>query len=278
MEREAPPARISPPPQPERVPEPRELFPTPTEHAAADAAPQGPAEVFRTKLIWQAIPWACAIVCFGIVAVAASQLIDVPEGKTPQAGVYGVVAMFTIGMLAAGYVGFRFAGQKYEVFHDRLVQWQHFSPTTIRWNQIREVFQETHPAWIKYHVVMRGGNHFTVSSEMENYKRLGELISGHVADLLMPAAWHEIEAGRDVHFGPLHVNANGVVVEGQLEPWHRVGVLTFAMNNKPVPGTSMISNMVHVRIGSAFVEMGTISNFCLFERLAQRLVPASVVA
>jgi hypothetical protein len=231
-------------------------------------------EVFRGKLLWQLVAGGCAIVCFGIVAIAVSQLIH--PRKPPEVGVYGVLGMFTIGGLVAVYVAYRLCGQKYAVFPDQLVEWQCFKPTSFGWNQIREVFQQAHPAWTNYRVVTRLGRTFTVKGEIKNHKRLGELIAGRVAALMLPAALHELESGRDVRIGPLLVNRAGVVVDGQLEPWHRIGVLAFGLNPNPKKGTSMVSNMIHLRIGSSWVELGDIPNYRLFEELAHRLFPACV--
>src|SRR5207249_5928728 len=99
---------------------------------------------FASKLIWQAVAWLCVLVCLGIVAIAVSQLLHPPKGKPIQSGIYGVIGLFGIGGLVAVYVGFRLSGQKYGVFADRLVEWQCFRPTTIRWDQIAEVFQQVH--------------------------------------------------------------------------------------------------------------------------------------
>jgi hypothetical protein len=241
-----------------------------------ETAPAEPEEVFATKLIWQAIAWVCVLVCLGIVGVAASQAIKSPWGKSDQrVGIYGCMGLFGIGVVVSALVGVRFAGQKYEVFADRLVEWQFFRPTTYLWGQIREVYQAVHPTWTTYRVVTSQGT-FTLHGELKNHKRLGELISQHVASLLLPAALRELEAGRDIRFGPLRVTAGGVIVNGELEPWHRIGVLSFGLNPNPIRGTSMVSKMVHLRLGSAWVELGEIPNYRLFELLARHLFPACV--
>ena len=89
--------------------------------------------------------------------------------------------------------------------------------------------------------------------------------------MLLPAACHELESGRDVRFGPLWVNQAGVLVDGYLEPWHRIGVLTFGRRPNPPRGTSRVSNMMHLRLGTSWVEVGDIPNYRLFEELARRL-------
>ncbi len=253
---------------------PAPLLPAAPPETVPAAPPAEPGEVFTTKLIWQAAAWACTLVCLGIVAIAASQAINPPPGRSDQRdAIYGCMGLFGIGALVAGFVGVRFAGQKYQVFADRIVEWQFFKPTTYRWDQIREVYQAFHPAWTTYRVVARQGE-FTLRGELKNHRRLGELISGHLASLLLPEALRELGTGRDVRFGPLRVTAGGVVVNGLLEPWHRIGVLSFGLNPNPKPGTSTVSNMVHLRLGSAWVEMGDIPNYRLFELLAQHLFPA----
>jgi hypothetical protein len=233
-----------------------------------------PEEIFTGKLLWQVLAVGCALVCFGIVAVAVSQLIQ-PK-KPPQMGMYGCLGLFAIGGLVMVYVAYRLFGQKYAVYSDRLVEWQCFKPTSFRWDQIREVFQLAHPAWTKYRVVTRTGRTFTLSGEINDHKRLGEWIAGRVAAQLLPAAWSELEAGRDVGFGPLRVNRAGVVVDGQLEPWHRIGVLALGLNPNPKKGTSLVSNMLHLRLGSSWVELGDIPNYRLFAQLAHRLFPVCI--
>jgi hypothetical protein len=264
--------------RPFRSDELRPLAPATLASPAEQVAPTVPEEVFGSKLIWQAAGWVCVIVCLGIVAIAVSQIINPPRGKPIQTGVYGVIGLFGIGTLVSGYVSYRLAGQKYEVFSDRLVEWQCFKPTAFRWDQIREVYRDVHPSWTTYRVVTRVGREFILHGEIQDHKRLGELICERVATLLLPAALEELEAGRDVSFGPLRVNRGGVIVDGALEPWHRIGMLTFGLNPNPKRGTSMVSNMIHLRIGSAWVELGEIPNYRLFEELARHLFPASVGA
>jgi len=230
-----------------------------------------PEAVFRTKLVWLVVACGCMMLCLGIMAIAATQVIHPPRGKV-QAGAYGVMALFGLGALWSAYVGFRFAGQKFAVLPDCLIIWHHFRQTTVRWDEIREVYQVVHPAWVRYRLVTRRGE-FKLAGEFQRHKQLGDCISERVAAVLLPAAWDEIEAGRDVRFGPLRVSSGGVTVNGEFEPWHRIGMLTFGLNPKPVKG-SLVSNMIHVRIGSVQVEMGEIPNFCVFEQLAGRLFPA----
>jgi hypothetical protein len=227
----------------------------------------GPAgEVFRASLLRQAAAWACAVVCLGIVLVAASQLAHPPKGQLT--GIYGCLGLFGLGTLVAVYVGFRLAGQKYAVFPDRLVEWQCFRPRSYRWDQVREIYQDAHPAWTTYQVLTNVGHEFTIRGEIANHKRLGELISRRITARLLPAALAELEAGRDVRLGPLRITPAGAVIDGQLEPWHRIGIPTFGRNPSAKRGTSMVSNMIHVRIGGSLVELGEVPNYGLFEALA----------
>jgi Family of unknown function (DUF6585) len=252
-------------------PAPRDPEPMAHEAAEGDAG-----EIFASKWVWHGVAWLCVLVCLGIVAIAGWQLLHPPRGKPIQNGVYGVIGLFSIATLVAAYVALRLAGQKYAVFADRLVEWQWFAPTTIRWDQIREVFQDAHPGWTKYRVVTRFGRVLTIAGETRQHKRLGDLIAGYVAALKLPVVWPELEAGRDVVMGPLRISGAGVTIDGQLEPWHRIGVLTFGLNPNSKPGTSRVSRMLHVRIGSFWVELGDIPNYRLFEELARRLFPACV--
>ncbi len=233
-------------------------------------------EVFRTKLVWQMAAWGCLVVCLGIAAVAASQIIHPPHGKV-QVGAYGVLGLFGIGALLSAYLAFRFAGQKFEVSPGGLVVWQHFRPTSIAWAQTRAVYQALHPAWTKFRIVTRAGD-FALNGEIQNHKQLGNVISERVASMLLPGAWQEIEAGRDVHLGPLRVSSAGVTVDGEQQPWHRIGVLTLCLNPNPIKGSSSrVSAMTHVRIGDVRVEVGQIPNFRLFQELAGRLFQACAV-
>jgi hypothetical protein len=226
-------------------------------------------EVFGGKLLWQAAAWGCAVVCLGIVLAAGSQLSHPPKGQL--VGIYGCLGLFSIGTLVAGYVGFRLAGQGYAVFPDRLVEWQGFRPRSYRWDQIREIYQDEHPAWTTYRVVTGVGRGFTIRGEIANHKRLGEMISERVTARLLPAVLAELGAGRDVRLGPLRISQAGVVVDGLLEPWHRIGIPTFGLNPSAKRGTNLVSNMMHVRIGSSLVELGAIPNYRLFQALACHL-------
>jgi Family of unknown function (DUF6585) len=237
-------------------------------------SPEG--ELFGPKPLWPAVGALCAIVCYGIAIIAARAVVDPPAGQPAQLGAYGVLGMFSIAGFIATYVTFRLCGQKFAVYPDHLVEWQRFQPTTIRWEQIRDVFELAHPAWKKYRIHLRGGRVLTITGETKNHERLGELIGARVAARRLPSVAEELAAGRTVRFGPLQVSQGGVQIDREFEPWHRIGVLTFAMNPTPIRGSSMVSNMIHVRIGSALVELGDIPNYRLFVELARRMYPASV--
>ena len=237
-------------------------------------SPQG--ELFGPKPLWPAVGALCAIVCYGIAIIAARAVVDPPAGQPAQLGAYGVLGMFSIAGFLATYVTFRLCGQKYAVYPDHLMEWQRFQPTTIRWEQIRDVFELAHPAWKKYRIHLRGGRVMTITGETKNHERLGELIGERVAVRRWPGVAEELAAGRTVRFGPLQVSQGGVQIDREFEPWHRIGVLTFAMNPTPIRGSSMVSNMIHVRIGSALVELGDIPNYRLFVELARRMFPACV--
>ncbi len=234
-------------------------------------------EQFGCNLLWPVIGFLCVVVCGGIVAVAVSQLLHPAGRKSTQTGIYGVMGLFGVGALLSAYMVYRFLGQKYAAYPDRLIAWHHFTPTELRWDQIREVTLVVHRAWTKYQVKTRLGGAFTVSGETKDHKRLGDLIAGRVAAQLLPAALQEIEAGRDVRVGPLRVSNAGVTIDGQLEAWHRIGLLTFGLDPNPKRGTSLRSNMIHVRIGTFLVEMGDIPNYRLFEAIARHVFPACVV-
>ena len=135
------------------------------------------------------------LVSFGIVAIAASQLLHPHGRKSTSTGIYGVIGMFSVGGLVAAYVCYLLLGQKYEVFPGKLIAWQSFKSTTLRWDQVREVYQSMHPAWTNYRAVASGGQTFTVRGEIRNHKRLGDLIAERVARRLLPAALEELEAG-----------------------------------------------------------------------------------
>lgn len=223
-------------------------------------------EVFRSNLVWQAAAWVCGVVCLGIVLAAASQLPRAPRGQLNA--IYGCLGLFGAGVLVASYVCFRLAGQKYAVFPDRLVEWQHFASQSYRWDQIREVYEKVHPGWTTYEVLTRVGRRLTISWEIGNHKRLGGIISQRVAERLLPAVFVELEAGREFRLGPLRISQAGVVVDGEFEPWHRIGVPTFGLNPRVNKGTNMVSNMIHVRIGGSLVELGEIPNYAIFHALA----------
>jgi hypothetical protein len=247
--------------------------PKPTSSAVLPTAShedEGVAGVFfRGKFIWQAAAWVSTLVCLGIVAVAASQLVNPPKGQLT--GIYGCLGLFGLLSLVGGYAGFRLAGQKYAVFSDRLVEWQCFRPTEYRWDQIREIYQDVHPMWTTFRVVTSLGREFTIRGEVVNHKRLGEIISERLTERLLPVALAEIEAGREVRLGPLRISGAGVAIDGQFEPWHRIGIPTFGLDPTVKRETNRVSRMIHVNIGSTRVELGTIPNYGIFQALACHL-------
>jgi hypothetical protein len=236
---------------------------------SADLDLNAPEGVFSTKVLWQGVAWACMVVCLGIAGIAFSQLVRGNKKSTVTA-IYGVMGLFGIGGAFSAFVGVRMAGQKYVLFPDRLVAYQNFRSTTIRWGDIREVYQIVHPAWVKIRVLTRSGQGFTITGEIVRHRQLGECIGERVAARLLPETLAELRDGRAVRFGPRRVSGAGVEIGGQFEAWHRIGILTFGLNPHPVRGTSILSNMIHVRIGGAMVEVGSIPNFRLFQELATR--------
>jgi hypothetical protein len=234
-----------------------------------------PEAIFTSKILWQAVAWLTAIVCFGIAGIALSQFINPPKKKPDPAALWGVAGLFGIGGLVACYVGVGLSGQKYLVFPDRLVAYQFFRPSSFRWNQIREVYRDVHPVWRRYRIVTRKGATLTVSGETRNYIQLGEIISERVATVLLPDALSQLEAGRSVSLGPLRLDRSGIALHGELVPWHEVLSLTFGLNPNPVRGNSaMVSNMMHLRITPLRqVELGEIPNYPLFEALVRVLHP-----
>jgi hypothetical protein len=226
-------------------------------------------EFFRGKFIWHAAAWLSTLVCLAIVGAAASLLPNPPKGQLT--GIYGCLGLFGVLSLVAGYVGFRLAGQKYAVFSDRLVEWQCFRPTEYRWDQIREIYQDVHPMWTTFRVVTSLGREFIIRGEVVNHKRLGEIISERLTERLLPTALAEIEAGRDVRLGPLRISGAGVMIDGQFEPWHRIGIPTFGLDPTVKRETNRVSRMIHVNIGSTRVELGKIPNYGIFQALACHL-------
>ncbi len=160
-----------------------------------EASTEEAGETFGCNLLWPAIGFVCMLVSFGIVAIAVSQLLHPHGRKSTPTAIYGVIGMFSVGGLVAAYVCYRLLGQKYQVFSDHLIAWQCFKPTTLRWDQIREVFQNMHPGWINYRVVVSGRRAFTLRGETRHHKCLGDLITERVAARLLPAALEELEAG-----------------------------------------------------------------------------------
>lgn len=244
---------------------------------ATDAVPPGrhdddgaAGEVFRCNPIWLLLAGVCVLACLGITLAAASQLPHPRKGQ--EVGLCGCLGMFGLFTLAAGYVGFRLAGQKYAVFPDRLVEWQSFKPRSYRWDQVREIYQETHRnGKTTYMVLTSVGRAFTVRGEIWNYKRLGAIISERIVERVLPAVLAALEAGGNVMLGPLRITSAGVVVEGQLEPWHRIGIPTFRLNPLVNKERNQVSNMMHVQIGGSMVDLGEIPNYGLLRALACHL-------
>jgi hypothetical protein len=244
------------------------------EHSA-----DGSERVFRSKLRWQVAAWVCALVCFGIVGVAVSQLVNPPKNKPPQTeAIYGVATLFGIGALVAIYVGIRLHGLKYLVFPGHLAAVDAGSSTTIRWGQIREVFHAVHPAWRKYTIVTRAGKRLTLTGDTKDHTVLGDLIAERVAEVLLPEASRQLSEGRTLTFGPIQLSRAGLQCHGQYLPWHHVPTLTFGLNPRPSKGTSMVSNMIHLRLTPGCqVEMGEIPNYPLFEKLVRQLHPTCLM-
>jgi hypothetical protein len=248
-----------------------------TAYAGSDSL-DNPEHVFKAKLVWQAVAWLGALACFVIVAAAGSQLLSPAKNRKSQTGsILGVTFLFGIGGLGASYVGLRLRGVKYLLFPDRLVQFQGSRITIIPWHQIREVYHVVHPGWQNYRLVTRKARDITLTGDIKGHARLGKLIAERVADRLFPEAWRQLEAGRSVAFGPVTISQGGVICNGTHLPWHQIVLLTFGLNPREVPGTTMISNMIHLRLTpSCLVEMGAIPNYRVMEKLIRRVHPSCV--
>src|SRR5262245_25527811 len=208
-----------------------------------------PEAVFTSKFIWQAAAWLTAIVCFGIAAIALSQFINPPKKKVDPGVLWGVAGLFGVGGIVGCYVGVGLSGQKYVLFPDRLVAYQFFKPTSLRWNQIRAVYRDVHPIWKRYRIMTPKGKVITVAGETVHYVQLGEIISERVAAVLLPDALRQLEAGQSVSLGPLRLDHSGIALHGELVPWHEVIALTVGLNPNPVRGNGgLVSNMMHLRI------------------------------
>jgi len=233
-----------------------------------------PERVFKSKIFYQALAWLCAVVCFGIAGIALWQFVQPPRIPTRPAVLYGTAAFFTFFGLVAGFVGVKLRGQQYLVFPGHLVELQGSQTTIVRWDQIRAVFQELHPAWGKYQVATSIGKSITITGETSGHAKLGDLIADRVTERLFPEAWRRIEQGGTVSFGPIGVSRAGVDCGGEHVPWHSIGKFSTGLSRQPVRGTSMQSNKIHFYVTpSLSVEMGEIANFRLFEQIARRLHP-----
>jgi hypothetical protein len=242
---------------------------------AAAATSAHPEEIFTGKILWQIVAGLCAVVCFGIVAIAVSQYFNPQALHPPSPGVvFGLSGLFGVGGLVALYVAYRIRCLKFLVYLDRLVQMQCGKINTIRWEDIRAVFHSVHPAWQTFQVATRKGHTFTLTGDLKHHKRLGEIIGERVANRLLPEALRELEAGRAVTLGPIRVTPGGVQCPDQNVPWHQILLLTFGLNPRAVKGSNMVSNMIHLRLTpTCMVEMGEIPNYRLFEKLVRHIHP-----
>jgi Family of unknown function (DUF6585) len=234
-----------------------------------------PEQVFKSKILYQALAWLCVVVCFGIAAIALWQFVQPPRIPTRPAVLYGTAAFFAFGGLVAAFVGIKLRGQQYLVFPGHLVEIQSGRCTILRWDQIRAVYLALHPAWKKYEVVTSVGKPLTLTGETSRHTMLGELIAERVAERLFPDAWQRVEQGGTVSFGPLAISRAGVDCNGEHVPWHQIGKFSTGLDRRPIQGTtSMQSNMIHFWVTpSCRVEMGEIANFRLFEQIARLLHP-----
>jgi hypothetical protein len=110
----------------------READPSPST-VTSSAAPE---HVFAGKILWQIVACVCALVCFGIVAIAVNQYLGPPGRNRPTLPtVLGITGLFGVAGLVALYVAFRIRGLKYFVYPDRLVQHDGGKANVMRWTR-----------------------------------------------------------------------------------------------------------------------------------------------
>ena len=155
-----------------------------------------PEQVYTAGILWPAVAWLCAMLCFGIVAVAASQLLNPPKDKKPQTtAILALTALFGSGGLALAYVGLRLGGLKYLVFPDR--RYPGTGAPGAGFPGRDKGYHSVHLAWQKYRLVARKGRDVTLTGDVKGHARLGDLISERVAELLLPDAFEKLV--RKVH-------------------------------------------------------------------------------
>jgi hypothetical protein len=247
---------------------------SPAEPAMSSEQPE---QVFKGRILWQVVACLCAVVCFGIVAVAVSQY-DNPHARHPptRSTVLGLCGLFGLSGLVSLFVAFKIGGLKYVVYPDRVVVGRGGSANSYRWDQIRAVFHSVHPVWQTYKIVTRKGQTYKLTGDIQRHKELGDLISERVAEQLLPETLRELETGRSVALGPLRLSGGGVDLNGEHVPWLHMQTLTYGLNPRAVKG-NMVSNMIHVRLGGSMVELSEIPNYRLFEKLVRHFHPACLL-
>src|SRR5262249_47398344 len=97
----------------------------------------------------------------------------------------------------------------------------------------------------------RDPGEMTLTGEIKDHTKLGDLISERVADFLLPDALRRLEEGQRLGFGPVAISRAGLTVHSQQAPWQQIVTLSFGLNPYPVKGTFRHSNMIHLRISPA---------------------------
>jgi hypothetical protein len=163
-------------------------------------------------------------------------------------GIVMAVVLLILGYVTLYYFGLRFRGLSVQVYEDRLVRSKGSKTETLRWDEIRAVFQsitniERYGQVVNtlhtYTIETTDGRTLKFSNEIVDIHSLGQIIQTEVTNRLVPKMMQSFNSGETVSFGTFSLNKQGITQGKKSLEWAEIegaqidnGVVTFKKQGK----------------------------------------------
>jgi hypothetical protein len=156
--------------------------------------------------------------------------------------------LLLLGYVTLYYFGLRFRGLSVQVYDDRLVRTKGSKTETLRWDEIRSVWQaitnlqqygRTVNTLYTYTIETTSGKKLIFSNEIIDIAGLGQIIQTEVTNRLVPKAMQAFNSGETVTFGTFSLNKRGIMQGKKSMEWAEIegaqidnGNITFKKQGK----------------------------------------------
>jgi hypothetical protein len=168
--------------------------------------------------------WLAALACL-VAAALVVPILSKRPGTTVSlrhAMLLGE-ALLTEGLVLI-VMALHFRTVAYLVFRDGLVHVRGSRRTSVRWDEITDVFEKRTYRGTRYRVVLSDGRTTSITSILTNHDDLGATIVARVTEAITPQVLRFFENGGTVSF-PLAVSADPATSKSRHVAWGQIGRL-----------------------------------------------------